>query len=81
MRTLIVIKLHAISNSRTEFTNVFRRVEIYVLLLDAAPEAFYPYTVIYHDEKKFMTSKSSKWQRGRRIVSYLTEVLRATQIQ
>ena len=38
-------------------------------------------TVIYHDEKKFMTSKSSKWQRGRRIVSYLTEVFRATQIQ
>lgn len=32
-------------------------------------------------EKKFMTSKSSKWQRGRRIVSYLTEVFRATQIQ
>lgn len=31
-------------------------------------------TVIYHDEKKFMTSKSSKWQRGRRIVSYLTEI-------
>ena len=25
-------------------------------------------TVIYHDEKEFMTSKSSKWQRGRRIV-------------
>ena len=38
-------------------------------------------TVIYHDEKKFMTSKSSNWQRGRRIVSYLTEVFRATQIQ
>ena len=38
-------------------------------------------TVIYHDEKKFMTSKSSKWQRGRRIVSHLTEVFRATQIQ
>ena len=38
-------------------------------------------TVIYHDEKEFMTSKSSKWQRGRRIVSYLTEVFRATQIQ
>jgi len=31
-------------------------------------------TVIYHDEKEFMTSKSSKWQRGRRIVSYLTSV-------
>jgi len=38
-------------------------------------------TVIYHDEKEFMTSKSSKWQRGRRIVSCLTEVFRATQIQ
>lgn len=38
-------------------------------------------TVIYHDEKKFMTSKSSKWQRGRKIVSHLTEVFRATQIQ
>ena len=36
---------------------------------------------IYREEKKFMTSKSSKWQRGRRIVSYLTEVFRATQIQ
>ena len=36
---------------------------------------------IYHNEKEFMTSKSSKWQRGRRIVSYLTEVFRATQIQ
>ena len=31
-------------------------------------------TVIYREEKKFMTSKSSKWQRGRRIVSYLTSV-------
>ena len=38
-------------------------------------------TDIHHEEKKFMTSKSSKWQRGRRIVSYLTEVFRATQIQ
>ena len=38
-------------------------------------------TVIYHEEKKFMASKSSKWQRGRRIVDYLTEVFRATQIQ
>ena len=28
-------------------------------------------TVIYREEKKFLTSKSSKWQRGRRIVSYL----------
>ena len=36
---------------------------------------------IYHNEKEFQTSKSSKWQRGRRIVSYLTEVFRATQIQ
>lgn len=31
-------------------------------------------TFIYREEKKFMTSKSSKWQHGRRIVSYLTEV-------
>lgn len=31
-------------------------------------------TVIYREEKKFMTSKNSKWQRGRRIVSYLTSV-------
>jgi hypothetical protein len=31
-------------------------------------------TVIYREEKKFMTSKSSKWQRGRRIISYLTEI-------
>ena len=31
-------------------------------------------TVIYREEKKFLTSKSSKWQRGRRIVSYLTSV-------
>ena len=31
-------------------------------------------TVIYCEEKKFMTSKSSKWQRGRRIVSYLTDI-------
>ena len=36
---------------------------------------------IYHNEKEFQTSKSSKWQRGRRIVLYLTEVFRATQIQ
>ena len=36
-------------------------------------------TVIYHDEKKFMTSKSSKWQRGRRIVSYLVEIFDAIQ--
>ena len=32
---------------------------------------------IYHDEKEFQTSKSSKWQRGRRIVSYLTEIFGA----
>ena len=32
-------------------------------------------TFIYRDEKKFMTSKSSKWQRGRRIVSYLADIL------
>ena len=31
-------------------------------------------TFIYHDEKEFMTSKNSKWQRGRRIVSYLTDI-------
>ena len=31
-------------------------------------------TVIYREAKKFMTSKSSKWQRGRRIVSYLTDI-------
>lgn len=36
-------------------------------------------TVIYHDEKVFMTSKSSKWQRGRRIVSYLVEIFDAIQ--
>lgn len=34
-------------------------------------------TVIYREEKKFLTSKSSKWQRGRRIVSYLTSVFMA----
>ena len=34
-------------------------------------------TVIYREEKKFMTSKNSKWQRGRRIVSYLTSVFMA----
>lgn len=27
---------------------------------------------IYHNEKEFQTSKNSKWQRGRRIVEYLT---------
>ena len=32
---------------------------------------------IYHNEKEFQTSKSSKWQRGRRIVSYLTSVFMA----
>lgn len=34
-------------------------------------------TVIYREEKNFMISKSSKWQRGRRIVSYLTSVFMA----
>ena len=34
-------------------------------------------TFIYREEKKFMTSRSSKWQRGRRIVSYLTEIFGA----
>jgi len=34
-------------------------------------------TFIYHEEKKFLTSKSSKWQRRRRIVSYLTSVFMA----
>ena len=29
---------------------------------------------IYRKEKEFQTSKSSKWQRGRRIVSYLTGI-------
>lgn len=32
-------------------------------------------TVIYREERRFLTSKSSKWQRGRRIVSYLTKCL------
>lgn len=36
-------------------------------------------TVIYHDEKEFMTFSSSKWQRGRRIVSYLVEIFDAIQ--
>lgn len=36
-------------------------------------------SVIYHDEKEFMTSKNSKWQRGRRIVSYLVEIFDAIQ--
>lgn len=36
-------------------------------------------TVIYSEEKKFLTSKSSKWQRGRRIVSYLVEIFDAIQ--
>ena len=31
-------------------------------------------TFIYHNEKDFQTSKNSKWQRGRRIVEYLTEI-------
>lgn len=34
-------------------------------------------TFIYREEKKFMTFSSSKWQRGRRIVSYLTSVFMA----
>lgn len=34
---------------------------------------------IYHTEKEFQTSKSSKWQRGRRIVSYLVEIFDAIQ--
>ena len=33
----------------------------------------------YHNEKEFQTSKSSKWQRGRRIVSYLVEIFDAIQ--
>lgn len=32
---------------------------------------------ILYEKKQFETSKSSKWQRGRRIVSYLTEIFRA----
>lgn len=36
-------------------------------------------TIIYREEKKFMTSKNSKWQRGRRIVSYLVEIFDAIQ--
>ena len=36
-------------------------------------------TVIYREEKKFLTSKSSKWQRGRKIVSYLVEIFDAIQ--
>ena len=32
---------------------------------------------ILYEKKNFEASKSSKWQRGRRIVSYLTEVFRA----
>lgn len=36
-------------------------------------------TVIYREEKKFLTSKSSKWQRGRRIVSYLVAIFDAIQ--
>ena len=45
------------------------------------PELRYKYdpaqrvdSFIYHNEKEFQTSKSSKWQRGRRIVSYLTDI-------
>ena len=29
---------------------------------------------ILYEKKQFETSKSSKWQRGRRIVSYLTDI-------
>ena len=32
---------------------------------------------ILYEKKEFETSKSSKWQRGRRIVSYLTSVFMA----
>ena len=32
---------------------------------------------ILYEKKQFETSKSSKWQRGRRIVSYLTEIFEA----
>ena len=28
---------------------------------------------IYHEQKRFKPSRSFKWQRGRRILSYLTE--------
>ena len=34
-------------------------------------------TFVYHNEKAFQTSKNSKWQRGRRIVSYLSELFGA----
>lgn len=34
---------------------------------------------IYHNEKEFQTSKSSKWQRGRGIVSYLTDIFDTVQ--
>ena len=34
-------------------------------------------TFIYHNEKEFQTTKSSKWQRGRRIVSYLSDLFGA----
>jgi hypothetical protein len=34
-------------------------------------------TFIYHNEKEFRTTKSSKWQRGRRIVSYLSDLFGA----
>ena len=36
---------------------------------------------IYHNEKEFQTSKSSKWQRGRRKVSYLTSVFGTYRLQ
>ena len=32
---------------------------------------------ILYEKKKFEASKSSKWQRGRRIVSYLTKIFDA----
>ncbi|ATV38538.1 endoglucanase A [Prevotella intermedia] len=32
---------------------------------------------ILYEKKQFDASKNSKWQRGRRVVSYLTEVFRA----
>lgn len=34
-------------------------------------------TFVYHNEKAFQTSKNAKWQRGRRIVSYLSELFGA----
>ena len=34
---------------------------------------------IVYEKKQFYTSKSSKWQRGRRIVEYLTNIFDAVQ--